>query len=111
MTKPEHLDTERSAALTAILPRRPELRAVRRHVAALAAMMGELLDSWMHAMETDDLPALHTLVARLRRDHAAVRVTRLTSSATRRRPARPGTSHSPQIPTVAGRQSGARFCR
>jgi transposase len=76
MTKPEHLDTEHSATLTGILARCPELRAVRRHVAAFATMMrelgGELLDSWMHAVETDDLPALHTLVTGLRRDHAAV---------------------------------------
>ena len=33
---------------------------------------GERLDGWMHAVEADDLPALHTLVAGLRRDHAAV---------------------------------------
>jgi transposase len=76
MTKPEHLDTEHSATLTGVLARCPELRAVRRHVAAFATMMrelgGELLTSWMHAVETDDLPALHTLVTGLRRDHAAV---------------------------------------
>ena len=76
MTKPEHLDTEHSTALAGVLARCPALRAVRRHVAAFAAMMrelgGELLDTWMHAVEVDDLPALHTLVASLRRDHAAV---------------------------------------
>jgi hypothetical protein len=74
--KPEHLDTEHSAALTGILARCPALRAVRRHVAAFAAMMrelgGKLLDAWMRAVEADDLPALHTLVTGLRRDHAAV---------------------------------------
>jgi transposase len=76
MTKPEHLGSEHSAALAGILTRCPELRAVRGHVAAFAAMMSELggerLDGWMRAVETDDLPALHTLVASLRRDHAAV---------------------------------------
>ena len=76
MTKPEHLDTEHSAALTDVMARCPELRAVRRHVAAFAAMMrelgGECPDGWMRAVEADDLPALHTLVASLRRDHAAV---------------------------------------
>ncbi|WP_433613045.1 transposase [Dactylosporangium sp. CA-139114] len=76
MTKPEHLHTEHSAALTAILARCPALRAVRWHVAAFAAMMrelsGEHVDSWMHAVEADDLPDLHTLVTSLRRDHAAV---------------------------------------
>ena len=76
MTKPEHLDSEHSAALADILARCPELQATRRHVAAFAAMMGELggehLDGWMRAVEADDLPALHTLVVGLRRDHAAV---------------------------------------
>jgi len=33
---------------------------------------GERLAGWMHAVEAEDLPALHTLVASLRRDHAAV---------------------------------------
>jgi hypothetical protein len=46
-------------------------------VAAFAAMMGqrtgkEQLSPWMDAVETDDLPALHCLVASLRRDLAAV---------------------------------------
>lgn len=72
MTKPEHLNTAHSATLTGILARCPALRAVRRHVAAFATMMrdlgGELLDGWLHAVETDDLPALHTLVTGLRRD-------------------------------------------
>jgi transposase len=76
MTKPEHLDSEHSAVLAGILIRCPELRAVRGHVAAFAAMMrelaGERLDGCMGAVETDDLPALHALVAGLRRDHAAV---------------------------------------
>jgi transposase len=66
MTKPEHLDTEHSTALTGILARCPALRAVRDHVAAFAAMMrelgGERLDGWLRAVEADDLPALHTLV-------------------------------------------------
>ena len=76
MTKPERLDTEHSAALAGILTRCPQLRAVRGHVAAFAAMMrelsGERLNGWMRAVATDDLPALHTLVAGLRRDYAAV---------------------------------------
>ena len=76
MTKPEYLDTEHSAALAGVLARCPDLRAVRRHVAAFAAMMreldGERLDGWMRAVEADDLPALHSLVAGLRRDHTAV---------------------------------------
>jgi hypothetical protein len=76
MTKPEHLNAEHSRMLTGILARCPELRAVRRHVAAFATMMRELggkrLDGWLRAVETDDLPALHTLVTGLRRDHAAV---------------------------------------
>lgn len=76
MTKPENVDTKHSAALAGILARCPELRAVRRHVAAFGTMIGELggerLDGWMRAVEVDDLPALYTLVAGLRRDHAAV---------------------------------------
>ncbi len=76
MTKPENVDTDHSAVLTGILARCPALRAVRRHVAAFATMMrelgGERLAGWMRAVEADDLPALHTLVASLRRDHAAV---------------------------------------
>jgi len=38
----------------------------------MSELGGERLDGWMRAVETDDLPALHTLVASLRRDHAAV---------------------------------------
>ncbi len=70
------MDTEHSAALAGILARCPGTAAVRRRVTAFAAMMrklgGERLEGWMHAVETDDLSALHTLVAGLRRDHAAV---------------------------------------
>lgn len=76
MTKPEHLSTEHSAALAGVLVRCPALRAARRHVAEFAAMIhdlgGERLDGWMHAVEADNLPALHALVRSLRRDHAAV---------------------------------------
>ncbi|MEV4283724.1 transposase [Actinoplanes xinjiangensis] len=76
MAKPEHLDTEHSAALADIPARCPALRAVHRHVAEFAAMMhdlgGDRLDGWLRAVEADDLPALHTLVTGLRRDHAAV---------------------------------------
>ncbi|GLW35204.1 transposase [Actinoplanes regularis] len=72
MTKPENLNTEHSAALTGILAR----CSARQHVAAFAAIMrelgGERLDGWLHAVEADDLPAPHTLVTGLRRDHAAV---------------------------------------
>ncbi|GAA3303664.1 hypothetical protein GCM10020218_101660 [Dactylosporangium vinaceum] len=39
MTKPEHLNTEHSATLTGVLVRCAELRAVRGHIAAFAAMM------------------------------------------------------------------------
>ena len=76
MTKHMHLNTEHSAPLAGILARCPELWAARRHVASFAAMMrqlgGERPDDWMRAGEADGLPALHTLMAGLRRDHAAV---------------------------------------
>ncbi|MFJ8026042.1 transposase [Streptomyces sp. NPDC096311] len=61
----------------------PHLDAAARHVRDFAAMLhdrrGDLLPGWMDCVLTDDLPALHSLVAGLRRDQDAV-VAGLSSS-------------------------------
>jgi transposase len=77
MTHPEHLSAGDQVRLKQILARCPELEATARHVTAFATMMiqrtgTEQLPAWLDAVAADDLPALHRLVASLRRDHAAV---------------------------------------
>jgi transposase len=77
MTNPEHLSDGDQERLTQILARCPQLAATARHVASFAAMMGqrtgkEQLPAWLDAVAADDLPALHSLVAGLRRDMDAV---------------------------------------
>jgi transposase len=76
MTKPEHRSAGDQVCLKEVLARCPELEATAGHVNAFASMMcqrtGEQLPAWMEAVQADDLPALHSLVASLRRDQAAV---------------------------------------
>jgi len=77
MTNPANLDAGDQVRLTEILARCPELEATAGHVNAFATMMcqrtgAEQLPAWMDAVGADDLPALHALVASLRRDLAAV---------------------------------------
>jgi transposase len=76
MTNPANRSAGDQVCLKEILARCPELEATAGHVNAFATMMcqrrGEQLPAWMAAVEVDDLPALHSLVGSLRRDHAAV---------------------------------------
>ena len=76
MTNPVNLSDGDQVRLKQILARCPELEATREHVNAFAVMMcqrtGQHLPEWMASVEADDLPALHSLVAGLRRDQSAV---------------------------------------
>jgi transposase len=77
MTNPANLSAGDQVRLKEILARCPELEATAGHVNTFAVMMcqrtGEQhLAGWMDAVQADDLPALHSLAASLRRDQAAV---------------------------------------
>lgn len=77
MTNPEHLSAGDQVRLTQVLARCPQLAATARHVASFAAMMSQRtgkdqLPAWLDAVTADDLPALHSFVAGLRRDQDAV---------------------------------------
>ncbi|MCM6774534.1 ISL3 family transposase [Nocardia sp. CDC159] len=76
MNDPTRLDPDDRQRLDAILATSAELTALAGHVRAFATMMGHLrgreLEQWMTAVDTDDLPALHSFVRGLRRDFDAV---------------------------------------
>ena len=77
MTNPEHLSAGDQVRLKQVLARCPQLEATAGHVASFAAMISqrtgkEQLPGWLDAVTADDLPALHSLVAGLRRDLDAV---------------------------------------
>ncbi|MFD8726136.1 ISL3 family transposase [Streptomyces sp. NPDC059629] len=76
MTTPRHLADADAAELKEIRAACPHLDAVAQHVRDFADMMrelrGDLLPAWMDRVHADDLPALHSLVAGLRRDQVAV---------------------------------------
>jgi transposase len=75
MTENGRLTPDERTHLATVLASCPHLAAIAAHVHAFAAMMatqhGDHLDAWMTAAEADDLPALHSLIAGLRRDHDA----------------------------------------
>jgi transposase len=76
MTDPRRLDSDDQAQLDTVLRCCPELDATARHVRDFADLMhthhGDQLPDWMHRVEADHLPALHSLVTGLHRDLAAV---------------------------------------
>lgn len=76
MSDPANLEPSTQRRLDAILAASPPLAALAGHVQAFATMMCQLrgtrLESWMAAVTSDDLPALHSFVTGLRRDHDAV---------------------------------------
>jgi transposase len=77
MTHPERLSAGNQVRLKHILARCPELEATAGHVSSFAAMMcqrtgTQQLPAWLNAVAADDLPALHSLAASLRRDQDAV---------------------------------------
>ncbi|WP_406117908.1 transposase [Streptomyces sp. NBC_00989] len=83
MTNPGHLSETDATELKEIRTACPELDAAARHARDFADMMrdlrGDLLPCWMDRVLADDLPALHTLVNGLRRDHDAVTAALSTS--------------------------------
>jgi transposase len=76
MTDEGRLTTEQRASLDQVLAACPHLTAAAGHVRDFAKIMatrtGHQLDAWMTAVAASDLPALHSLLVGLRRDHAAV---------------------------------------
>jgi transposase len=74
---PAHLTADEQHQLNAFTQANPTLAALRRHVAAFAVMMlnrrGHRLENWMNAVQTDDLPELHSFVTGLHRDFDAAR--------------------------------------
>jgi transposase len=76
MRDPGKLKADERSRLQALLDRCPELNALAGHVRAFAEMIRELrgdrLHQWMNNVQADDLPALHSFVAGLRRDQDAV---------------------------------------
>jgi hypothetical protein len=76
MTEPDKLNSDEQAQLTDVLVGCSHLQTATDHVRNLADLMhkhrGDRLPQWMQQVEADELPALHSLVAGLRRDLAAV---------------------------------------
>jgi transposase len=76
MTEEGRLSPEQRTDLDRVMDSCMELKAVAGHVRNFAQMMaqrrGTQLRPWMHAVEADNLPALHSLIVGLRRDEAAV---------------------------------------
>ncbi|MFE3784657.1 ISL3 family transposase [Amycolatopsis sp. NPDC059090] len=76
MSNPDNLSDEDKARLKKVLARCPELDAVAKYVRDFAAMMrnlrGDQLDDWMQRVQNDNLPALHSFVTGIMRDHDAV---------------------------------------
>lgn len=77
LRRPEDLDADEQLQLKQVLAACPHLDATATHVAAFAEMLtgrhGQRLDSWMAAVDEDDLPHLHRFVTGPRRDYQAVR--------------------------------------
>jgi transposase len=74
---PDDLDADEQLKLKQVRTSCPHLDTTATHVGAFAKMLtgrhGECLDSWIAAVEADDLPQLHRFVTGLRRDYTAVR--------------------------------------
>jgi transposase len=78
LRRPENLTPDAQSKLAAIQARCPCLDRAAAHVTAFAKMMTNLrgtrdLDDWLVAVETDDIPELHTFARGIRQDYAAVR--------------------------------------
>jgi hypothetical protein len=73
---PDDLDGEEHGKLNEVRNRCPHLDQVASHVTEFAKILtgrhGEHLDTWITAVEADDLPDLHSFTYGLKRDHAAV---------------------------------------
>ncbi len=77
LRRPEDLDTDEALTLKQVLASCPHLEATATHVRTFAEMLtgrhGQRLDSWMAAIDAEDLPHLHRFVTGLKRDYQAVR--------------------------------------
>jgi transposase len=77
LRRPEDLDTDEQLQLKQVLASCPHLDATATHIGTFAEMLtgrhGDRLDSWMAAIDAEDLPHLHRFVTGLRRDYQAVR--------------------------------------
>jgi len=77
LTHPDHLGADEQLRLKQVLATCPHLDATAHHVAGFAELLTGVhvdhLDDWITAVEADDLPALHSFSAGLKRDHEAVR--------------------------------------
>jgi transposase len=73
---PDRLDPADQERLGAILSRCPELDALHARIREFAAMMGhrlgERLPLWLASARATDLPGLHSFIAGIERDQAAV---------------------------------------
>ena len=76
MRRPDRLIEEEQLKFKQLRARSTHLDATAGHVADFAEMLtglhGDRLDTWITAVDADDLPHLHSFTAGLRRDHAAV---------------------------------------
>jgi hypothetical protein len=74
---PDSLDADKQLARKEVLARCRHLEALAGHVTAFAGLMatrhGDRLDDWIAEVEADELPALRSFAAGLRRDYDAVR--------------------------------------
>lgn len=74
--RPEELEDEEQLQLKEVLASCPHLDTTAAHVEAFAEMLtgrhGHRLDSWMNAVDADDLPHPHRFVRGLRHDYTAV---------------------------------------
>ena len=78
LRRPEDLDTTEHATLAAVRSVCPHLDRLGEHITAFAKMMvhrtgADTLDTWLAAIEADDIPELHTFARGIRQDYAAVR--------------------------------------
>jgi transposase len=73
---PDRLDADDQVKLKEVRAACPQLDAVATHITAFAEMLtgphGDRLDTWITAVDADDLPDLHSFTAGLKRDHVAV---------------------------------------
>jgi len=78
LRRPEDLDHTEQATLAEIKAACPHLDRLGGHITAFAKMMvhrtgADTLDTWLAAVEKDDIPQLHTFARGIRQDYTAVR--------------------------------------
>jgi transposase len=78
LRRPEDLDHTEQATLTDIQAACLQLDPLGDYITAFAKMMihrtgADTLDTWLAAIEADDIPELHTFARGIRQDYIAVR--------------------------------------